>query len=116
MDLDLNLIARLAGEIGYDFVALAPHGNGTQLECTRRVPGRDLEDACVNFDAPFDTIEFRALKAFEAAGWDVRFSPKGVRAYKASVRTGEERATRRPMFQNLPTLPPPPDTRVPLGS
>lgn len=113
MNLDVTLIAKLAGEIGYDLATLSPHGDKTRLGCTRRVPGRDLEDACVDFDAPFDAVEFSALKAFEAAGWDVRFSTSGVRAYKAHAPVGQNRPLRT-LFQNLPALPPQPNSRRPL--
>lgn len=113
MNLDVTLIAKLAGEIGYDLATLSPHGSGTRLACTRRVPGRDLEDACVDLDTPFDAVEFSALKAFEAAGWDVRFSTSGVRAYKARVPAGQNRP-QRTLFQNLPPVAPSFDSRRPL--
>lgn len=100
---DFEKIAKLAAEAGWDQLTLSPCGDKAWLECVCRKPGRRVDSACVELDAPFNAVEFKALKGFEAAGWDARFSTSGVRAYKTKVSCGER------MFQNLPPVPPPPD-------
>ncbi len=80
---------------GFDLIEIRPCGSGSELRLIRRQSDGQT-DAILSLRTPFEVLERKALAELEEAGWDARFTTRGVKAYKPIPCTFQcERETTR---------------------